>query len=279
MLPLRKLSEIFTSAQLNKSFNNALVEGPTDHMILRSFCEGARLSVLIYPVPDVEIDCVAGGGQGGNKGALVRVSEFASSKGQRRLFCIIDRDDSEFEGFQINSHCFITDLSCLEMYALDCDELYEYLRRYFQLKCSRDDFMTVITTARKASWLFWKRIAHIEAVSLANIDGSLAVENNVMSIDLLDWIQRSKSKGGPPPAWEKLGAEATNYVEPSVDPRMAISIHKLDDILRFWLRQIAKVSLAPGWVEHHLRGLAAYDRLSKFDFFGAIRERCIDELR
>jgi len=139
--------------------------------------------------------------------------------------------------------------------------------------------MTVIKTARKASWLFWKRISDIEPVSLANIDGSLAVQNNMVDVDLLDWIQRSKSKGGSSQAWDELGAEAMTYMEPSADPRMAISVHKLDDVLRFWLRQIAKVSIAVGWIEQHLRGLATHDRLSKFEFFEAIQQRCIDELR
>src|ERR1700744_5871658 len=116
MRPRRKLSEIFTSAQLNKKFNNLLVEGPADHIILRSFCEGERMPVSIYPITDIELDQVVAEVDGGNKGRLIKVSELASTKNERRFFCIVDRDDLVVQGFDLNTHCLTTDLSCLEMY-------------------------------------------------------------------------------------------------------------------------------------------------------------------
>lgn len=278
MLPRRKLSEIFTSATLNKRFCNVLVEGPTDHIILRSFCEGEKLSVLIYPSTAIELDEI-GPTEGGNKGRLIKTSELASARNQVRLFCVIDRDEIQVAGFQLNSHCLITDLSCLEMYALDVQELHGYLQRHFQFDCTFDVFLSVVSTARLATWLHWRRVAHVENVGLANIDRSLSVQEDVVRLNLPDWIERSKVRGGAPEAWGKLLSEAEQLADPEGDPRTAMSVHCFDDVLRFWLRKSAGATLTVGWAERHLRGLATYERLSAYPFFEAIKARCVEGLQ
>jgi hypothetical protein len=275
MLPRRKLSEILVSSRVNKSFCNLMVEGPTDHVILRSFCEGARIPVVIYPVPSIEIDCLTLGTQG-NRGHLIRISEFAATNAVERALCVIDRDDSNFVGFDFNSHCLITDLASLDMYALDIHELLGYVSRSFQFEMTAEQMSSIFAAAKSASCMQWKREALVDDVALASLDNSLSiVRNSLVRIDLADWLNRSRVRGGSRDGWDALKAAIPNFTEIEVaDPRILVSVHLLDHILRFWLRRVVGHMVPEGWLEGHLRGLATYDRLKPFPFFSALESRC-----
>jgi hypothetical protein len=86
MLPKRRLSEVITSAVVNKKICHLIVEGPSDKVVIESYCEGAMLPVLIYPVPTLEIDAVVVGRPGGEKGRAVRISRHLCKVRSRRLF-------------------------------------------------------------------------------------------------------------------------------------------------------------------------------------------------
>lgn len=274
MLPRRKLSEIFTSSRLNKKFCNLIVEGLSDHVILRSYCEGASLPASIYPIPSIEVDCVPRR-DGGNRGRLIAISEFAGTKQVERAFCIIDRDQWNFAGFDFNSHCLVTDLGCLDLYALHVEELRGYLNRSFHLAISVEQMKSVIDAARVASCLHWTRESLVKRTALANIENSLSIEaGDHLCVDLHNWIARSRSRGGTTEEWDALEAMLPAVGQRQLaDLREEISVHQLDELLRFWLKQVGDVSLPQGWLEGHLRGLATYERLTGYAFFDALAAR------
>jgi hypothetical protein len=275
MLPRRKLSEIVISARLNKKFCNLLVEGPSDHIILRSYCEGASLPTVIYPIPSVEVDCVPSG-EGGNRGRLIAVSEFAASKQIERTFCVIDRDHWNFISFDFNSHCMITDLGCLDMYALHINEMRGYLNRSYHLEMTTEQMRSIIESARVASCLQWARETLVKGVSLASLEHSLSIgSESEICIDLQNWLTRSRARGGTPVEWNALEATLPNIGQNYlVDSREEISVHQFDEVVRFWLRRVGNVTLPPRWAEGHLRGLATYERLQGYEFFNALAARC-----
>jgi hypothetical protein len=280
MLPHRRLSEVLTSARLNSSFANILVEGPTDKVILASFCEGERISTVIYPVCFLEVDCVDPAGPGGNKGRLIRISEYLSSKGARRIFCVVDKDDMTVAGFDLNSHCLITDLANMQIYALDIKEFREYVSRFFGFPVSEQEFASVVDAARAASCLHWRKERLLSGFGLASIEKSLRINSaSKVEVDLTDWIDRSRVRGGEAAAWDALSSEVNEIMAQRLDdPRKIISIEFLNDVLRFWIREVYGKATDPKWVTRHLRGAASHERLSTFPFFQIVADRCRREL-
>jgi hypothetical protein len=280
MVPYRRLSEVLTSARLNSSFANILVEGPTDKVILGSFCEGEKISTVIYPVCFLEVDCVNPAGLGGNKGRLVRISEYLSSNGARRIFCVVDKDDMTVAGFDLNSHCLITDLANMQIYALDIKEFREYVSRFFASQVSKEQFVSVVDAARAASCLHWRKERLLSGFGLANIERSLRfTTSSMIELDLTDWIDRSRVKGGEAEAWDALCAEVEEIKAQQLDdPRKIISIEFLNDVVRFWVREAFGKAADANWVVRHLRGAASHERLSTFPFFQTVADRCRQEL-
>jgi hypothetical protein len=281
MVPRRRLSEVLTSAKLNSLFVNILVEGPTDRVILRSFCEGERISNVIYPISFLEVDCVDPSGPGGNKGRLIRVSNYLSNNNARRIFCIVDKDDMTVAGFDLNSHCLITDLANLQIYALDISEFRQYVSRFFGLEVSEGEFASVVEAARVASCFQWRKEALLSGIGLASIERSLKITGGSrIELNLKDWIDRSRAKGGEHGAWDVLEGEIAEIERQQLDdPRKIISIEFLNDLVRFWIRAAFSKATDPQWVTRHLRGAASHERLSTFPFFQAVADRCRLELQ
>jgi hypothetical protein len=214
--------------------------------------------------------------EGGNRGRLISISEFAANRGIERTHCVIDRDGFHFVGFDFNSHCLITDLASLDMYALDIDELRGYLSRSLQFEMTAQQMNSIIVAAKSASSMQWARELHVKNVALANVERSLSIENNsLVQINLTDWLDRSRVRGGSTEEWDALNDEIPTILAlQAADPRKTVSVHKLDDVVRFWLRRVKSLSMPDGWLEGHLRGLATYDRLKQFPFFVTLELRC-----
>jgi hypothetical protein len=278
MVPRRKLSEVLTFAKITKVCQ-LLVEGPADQAIIRSFCDGAAIPTAVSPITIIEVDCCDVRGLGGNKGRLIRFSEHLAKLGGTRTFCIVDRDDFPFDGFNLNSHCLITDFSCLEMYALLVEDLRTYLNRAFFLDMTAEELESILSTARLASVMLWEKEKALSGCSLANIDNSLAVNDRRLIVDISHWIDRSRGEGSKE-AWDALLARvrAREATLPR-DYRFTTSVHALDDAIRFWMRKTKGLTLFPRWVEQHLRGLASHATLSTFDFFVALSQRCWADLQ
>jgi hypothetical protein len=277
MPPRRKLSEVVTFAKITKVCQ-LLVEGPADHAIVRSFCAGETIPVAIYPITALEIDCCDVRVLGGNKGRLIRVSEYLGTSSARRILCVVDRDDFALAGFNLNSHCMITDFSCLEMYPLQVEDFRGFLNRAFLMDMLVEEMDSVLSTARLASVTLWEKERLLNGHVLANIDNSLTVTNRTLAVDVAHWIGRSRGAGDPK-AWDdilaRIRARENSFPQ---DYRLTISVHALDDALRFWMKETKGVTLFARWVEQHLRGLASHATLRTFDFFVALAQRCRAEV-
>ncbi|AMA56218.1 hypothetical protein BCCGELA001_08070 [Bradyrhizobium sp. CCGE-LA001] len=260
---------------------NLIVEGRSDQIIVRSFCEGARIPSMIYPISLVELDCVAPNGEGGDKGRVIRTSAHLSARQIRRICCIIDRDDLPFIDFMYNSHCLITDFASLDMYPLDCDDLAGYTRRHFQKdKVSSREISRVFEVAALASILRWKRIGCVPSAALADIEGSLSFNSGLVELSVKNWIERSRAKGGFKADWDALLASADAIELDNLgDSRHFISVHLLDEVFRHWMKSVHNVKLEPHWIEGHLRGMATYERLRGYDFFQVLSHHCAGELQ
>lgn len=118
-------------------------------------------------------------------------------------------------------------------------------------------------------------LALVKRTALASIENSLSIGNgDELRVDLHNWITRSRARGGTAAEWDALEAALpTNGQHPLADVREEISVHQLDDVLRFWLKEVGDVSLREGWLEGHLRGVATYERLAGYAFFGSLATR------
>jgi hypothetical protein len=279
MLPRRKLSEVMTSSRVNAKVCHIVVEGQSDRVILASYCEGERIPVLIYPVPSLEIDCVPASGLGGNRANVLRISAFLSQHEVTRIFCIIDRDGDGFDGFDLNSHCLVTDLSCVQIYPLDVEEFRTYVTRAFYSSFTSEALLSVLSVSRMISVMHWLKEKKLSGYSLANVDGSLRFVDGLIRLDVPGWLRRSISRGGDPEVWKGLETDLT-AAETSfgADYRAMVRVHDLDNVFRFWLRSAHQRALHIGWVEEFLRGTASHEKLAPYEFFRAIRRRCALEL-
>jgi hypothetical protein len=73
----------------------------------------------------------------GNKDSLIRASEYLSSNDTHRIFCIVDKDDMTVAGPGLSSHCPITDLANMQIYALDVGEFREHVSVSLTPRCPR----------------------------------------------------------------------------------------------------------------------------------------------
>jgi hypothetical protein len=276
MLPHRRLSEVLIFAKVSKK-HQLLVEGPTDQVIIKSFCEGEGLQVLIYPITAVEIDCCEVNADGGNKGRLIRVSEFLGRSKVARVLCIVDRDDMDVNNFLLNSHCITTDFSCLDMYALDIEEFRSFFNRAFLANMSSEEFESVLGTARLASIVLWEKERVLGGVALANLRKSLKVRDRKVVLDMDNWLSRSRNSGEAG-RWDLLAKKvrARQAVLPA-DFRFTMSVHFLSEVLQFWTGATKRITLFPTWVENHLRGSASHSVLKGFEFFEELARRCAVE--
>jgi hypothetical protein len=190
----------------------------------------------------------------------------------RRICCIIDRDDLPFVDYMYNSHCLITDFASLDLYSLDSDDLAGYTRRHFQKdKISEPLISGVFRIAALASILQWKRINCVPRVALADIEGSLSFGDGLVQIDMRNWIDRSRTRGGSKEEWDALLASVSEIEAMSfTDGRYFISVHLLDEIFRHWMKSVHGVRIEAHWIEGHLRGMATYERLRGLRFLSSI---------
>jgi hypothetical protein len=255
-----------------------IVEGVSDSVIVRSYCAGEALRVLIYYVPALDIDCVDPSGPGGNRARAIRISAHLGQIQARRLFCIIDRDGDEFSGFDWNSHCLVTDLSCVEIYPLDPEEFRTFVGRAFMFEFTDHMLTSILDVSRKMSVVLWLKERKLPGLSLANVVNSLHVAGDLVSLDVRGWLTRSLAAGGAATTWLSLEADL-NILEGSfpTDHRVLMRVHDLDEVFRFWVHKTRGRQLPLGWVEQNLRGLAHHRALSAYDFFKAIRGRCEQE--
>jgi hypothetical protein len=279
MLPRRRLSEVVTSSKVNTKICHLIVEGPSDAVVLRSYCTGEAIPVLIYYMSALEIDCTDHSGPGGERGRAIRISDHLGEIEARRLFCIVDRDHEPFKEFDLNSHCLMTDLSCVEIYPLDAEEFRGFVARAFLIDFSTDAIMSIFNVTRTITVIRWLKERRVSGLPLARIAHSLHVAGNLVSPDIKNWLTRSLAVGGDSAAWLSLESDLKE-VESTFPPdhRAMMRVHDLDEVFRFWLHKAKGCTLPQGWVEQFLRGAARHSALAPYDFFKAVKLRCEQEI-
>jgi hypothetical protein len=279
MLPRRRLSEIITYSTLNKKVCNIVVEGQSDSIIVKSFCDGEGIPVLIYPTPAIEIDCCDPKGPGGDRGRVIRISEHLAATSARRMFCIIDKDADPFVSFHFNTHCLITDLACVEVYPFDAEDFRSFVSRAFYVEFSAEALDAVLDVSQTITVVRWLKEEKLGGLSCASVDRSLRVDHGKVTIDLESWLTRSASAGGSRETWLSLASDLRDKrASVSGDRRIAINVHVFDEVFRFWLRAAKGEKLEERWLERLIRGNAHHARLAGYDFFRAVAVRCTTEL-
>jgi hypothetical protein len=278
MPPKRKLSEILTQASLNRRVCIIFVEGDSDRVVIRSFLEGAALPSIIYPIAFVEIDSFQPSGIGGHREKVIQVSEFVHRTDAKRIVGIVDRDDHEFIGFRLRARCLMTDLSCVEIYPFEFNDCQGFVSRAFYVDLTNQALTQILVISRCASVLRWLKERKLAGRSLANVEGSLEIRGDVISLDVSDWVNRSVGAAADRQLWNSLeGDLRESELTFPEDHRAMINVHMLDVVFRYWLRQ-KKIRLTEGWVEQFLRGRATYDCLAKYEFFAAVAAACRADL-
>jgi hypothetical protein len=137
---------------------------------------------------------------------------------------------------------------------------------------------SVLSAAQTASVTLWEKEKLLSGHSLANINNSLVVTNRMLAVNVSHWIDRSRGSGAAD-AWNEVlvRIESRQNSFPA-DFRFTLSVHMLDESLRYWMRETKGLTLLPRWVEQHLRGLASHAILRAYDFFVALGQRCRTEI-
>jgi hypothetical protein len=279
MLPRRKLSEILVQARLDARVCNIIVEGFSDQVILRAFLEKESLPVLIYPIPNIEMDSVDPRGHGGNKARVIRISEYLNGIAAARILCVVDKDFLQFSGFKLNGRCLVTDLACLELYSFEREDFRGFIGRAYYIDFSEAALDSILGVSRTASLVGWIKDQRIESRGLAPLERSLSLENGLIQLDLPDWLTRSGNSAADQAVWTSIKEEIdVRSLDFPVDHRTLINVHLLDQIFRFWLRSLKGVTLNENWVVEYLRGRAEHHRLARYDFFRAIIMACEAQL-
>jgi hypothetical protein len=191
----------------------------------------------------------------------------------------VDRDDDPFNGFELNSHCLITDLSCVGIYAFDFDSFRGFVRRAFYVEFTSLVLDNILAIARTATVVLWLKERKLSGFGMAPIERSLAATSGLITLDLEGWLDRSLKAGGDPELWRGLKTDYDNAKRDfDADYRRMLRIHDLDRVFRFWLRRATGQNLPEGWIEQFLRGQASYEMLSRYDFFTSIGRKCTTEL-
>jgi len=168
----------------------------------------------------------------------------------------------------------------MQIYALDLQEFHKYVSRFFVIDVPEGEFNSVVEVSREASWLHWQKEKVLSGVKFAGIEKSLRVGSPDMKIDLIDWIDRSRVRGGDVDAWDGLIAQVKQASPPQMGgPLEVISVSLLNEVVRFWLREAYGKATEENWLVRHLRGAASHGQLATFPFFQAVADRCRRELR
>ncbi|MBW7964845.1 hypothetical protein HYH07_21080 [Bradyrhizobium sp. BR 10261] len=251
-----------------------IVEGPSDQAVIGSYFEGAALRAMIYPMPSVDIDKFTPSSRGGDKGRVLQVASFLDQQRIDRVLCVVDKDGESFHKFWLSPCCLTTDLSCVEIYPLDPDDLAGYLSRAHLVQLSTDALAGLINTSRIASTLGWLKDQRLPGRALARIDRSLEVNAQIISLDVKDWLTRSIKVAPDRESWMLLEDDLLTAEQNFTgDSRALINVHVMDTVLRFWFRRVHGINLAEGWLERHLRGQATFASLSKHEFFQQLKKR------
>jgi hypothetical protein len=163
------------------------VEGPRDKSFFTSYCNESNLrKVAIYPIEAVEVQPLSVQlGGGGNSGRLLALGQLLNDVLGSDCYaarCLVDRD---FFGILYavpeSPYIWLTDLSCLEAYALNLAVLRRLWAVYFMRPISDDRLLSFLQAVKDVFAVrAAKRVLHWQSPWLAEIAREASLDGEIM---------------------------------------------------------------------------------------------------